>query len=82
MKTLFFGIILCVFFMISLLRLSSLEAHWSSDEARWLLRSIDFKSAVKNGKFSETLIAYHPGVTTMWVSGLRTLFIEPSLNVL
>ncbi len=68
--------------MISLLRLSSLDAHWSSDEARWLLRSIDFKSAVKNGKFSEILIAYHPGVTTMWISGLRTLFTEPSLNVL
>lgn len=82
MKTLFFGIMLCVFLMISLLRLSSLDAHWSSDEARWLLRSIDFKSAVKNGKFSETLIAYHPGVTTMWIAGLRTLFTEPSLNVL
>lgn len=38
-------------------------------------------SAVKNGEFSETLIAYHPGVTTMWVAGLRTFFVEPLVDV-
>lgn len=38
-------------------------------------------SAVKDGEFSETLIAYHPGVTTMWVAGLRTFFVEPRVNV-
>lgn len=38
-------------------------------------------SAVKHGEFSETLIAYHPGVTTMWLAGLRTFFIKPRVNV-
>ncbi|MDE0010040.1 MAG: glycosyltransferase family 39 protein [Candidatus Poribacteria bacterium] len=59
-----------------------MDAHWSSDEARWLRRSAQFMSAVKEGEFSETLIAYHPGVTTMWISGLRTFFTEPHVDVL
>ncbi len=39
-------------------------------------------SAVKQGEFSETLIAHHPGVTTMWIAGLRTFFTDPKLDVL
>ena len=38
-------------------------------------------SAVKQGEFSDTLIAYHPGVTTMWIAGLRTFFVEPKADV-
>lgn len=45
-----------------------LSAHWSSDEARWLQRSENFMSAVKQGKFSNTLITYHPGVMTMRIN--------------
>ncbi len=36
---------------------------------------------VKQGKFSETLIAYHPGVTTMWIAGLRTFSTKPGMDV-
>ena len=38
-------------------------------------------SSVRKGDFSETRIAYHPGVTTMWIAGLRTFFIQPRVNV-
>ena len=38
-------------------------------------------SAVKQGTFSNTLIAYHPGVTTMWIAGIRTFFSEPGVDV-
>ena len=38
-------------------------------------------SVVNQGKVSETFIAYHPGVTTMWIAGLRTLFAKPDMNV-
>lgn len=38
-------------------------------------------SSVRKGDFSETLIAYHPGVTTMWIAGLRTFFTDPRVNV-
>ena len=76
-----FFLLICVFVIASVPRLSSLEAHWSSDEALWLTRSADFMSSVKKGEFSKTLIAYHPGVTTMWVAGLRTFFTSPDLDV-
>ena len=70
----------CLFSCISVPRLS-LDAPWSSDEARGLHRSAQFMSAVKQGEFSETLIAHHPGVTTMWLAGLRTFFIPPRVDV-
>ena len=38
-------------------------------------------SNVKKGDFSQTQIAYHPGVTTMWIAGLRTFFTAPRVNV-
>ena len=60
----------------------SRNAHWSSDEAKWLRRSERFLSAVKNGEFSETLIVHHPGVTTMWLAGLRSFFTEVRVDVL
>lgn len=72
---------LCLLAIASVPRLLSLDAHWSSDETLWLDRSTKFMSAVENGDFSETLITYHPGVTTMWISGLRTFFIQQSVNL-
>ena len=38
-------------------------------------------SAVKTGHFDETNIAYHPGVTTMWLAGLRQFFGKDSVSV-
>ena len=73
--------ILCLFSLVCIPWFLSLDAHWSSDEARWLRRSAQFMSAVEKGEFSETLIAYHPGVTTMWIAGLRTFFLDPHVDV-
>lgn len=80
-RKLLFTIVCCLFFILGIPRLFFLDAHWSSDEARWLLRSTQFMSVVKSGEFSETLIAYHPGVTTMWIAGLRTFFADPGVDV-
>ena len=55
-------------------RLFTLGAHWSSDESRWLHRSAVFMAAVQSGNFEQTRIAHHPGVTTMWLAGLRQAF--------
>ena len=71
----------CAFLIISIPRLLSLDAHWNSDEARWLQRSENFMSAVKQGKFSDTLVSYHPGVMTMWIAGLRTFFLDAGINL-
>ena len=73
---------MCCFLLANSPRLLSLDAHWSSDEARWLRRSAAFMDNVEQGRFSETLIAYHPGVVTMWVAGLRAFFSPPRLDVL
>lgn len=80
MKRIFFLSVFCFFGIAGVPRFLSLDAHWSSDEARWLRRSTQFMSAAKKGQFSETVIAYHPGVMTMWIAGLRTFFTESGMN--
>lgn len=72
---------ICLLLLTLIPRLSTLESHWSSDEVLWLNRSSDFMSAIKRGDFSETRIAHHPGVPTMWLAGLRTFFTRPGINV-
>lgn len=37
-------------------------------------------SAVKRGQFPKTVIAHHPGVTTMWIAGVRTFFTDPRVD--
>ncbi|MDE0018643.1 MAG: glycosyltransferase family 39 protein [Candidatus Poribacteria bacterium] len=81
MKTRILLLFLCLFLIAAVPRFLSLEAHWGSDEALWLRRSAQFMSAVQQGEFSQTLIAYHPGVSTMWLAGLRTFFTKPGLTV-
>lgn len=81
MKTKRLLLVLCFLLLAAIPRLISLDAHWNSDESRWLRRSAQFMSAVKHGEFSETVVAYHPGVTTMWITGLRTFFTEPGVNI-
>lgn len=78
-KRLLFSV--CLLLLTAIPRLSSLESHWSSDEFLWLRRSASFLSFVEQGDFSETRIAYHPGVTTMWIAGVRTLFMDPGIDV-
>ena len=77
--SLFFGV--CLFLAASVPRLFSLGAHWTSDEIVWLDRSTVFIAAVEMGIFSETLVAFHPGVITVWLAALRTFFTEPGINV-
>ena len=38
-------------------------------------------SVVKQRQFSATHIAHHPGVTTMWIAGIRTFFTEPRVDI-
>lgn len=51
-------------------RLFSLSSHWATDENLWMQRSRDFFFALKNGQFEDTLVAYHPGITTCWLGSL------------
>ena len=78
-SSLFFG--MCLFVAASVPRLFSLGAHWTSDEAGWLIHSTVFMAAVDMGVFSETLVTFHPGVITIWLAALRTPFTEPDISV-
>lgn len=80
MKTRRYLWVCCLFLLLGAARFLSLADHWGGDETRWLHRSAEFLSAVKSGAFSETLIAHHPGVTTMWIAGLRSFFIDPGID--
>ena len=78
-SSLFFGV--CLLVVTSVPRLFSLGDHWTSDEGGWLDHSTVFMAAVEMGAFSETLVTFHPGVITMWLAALRSLFTEPHVSV-
>ena len=62
-------------------RLSSLSAHWASDEYLWMERSRTFLSAIKDQEFKKTYITYHPGITTCWL-GSMAIWYESQRNTL
>ena len=78
-SSLCFGV--CLFVGASVPRLFSLGAHRTSDEAGWLDHSTVFMTAVEMGAFPETLVTFHPGVITMWLAALRTVFTESHISV-
>ena len=63
-------LILFLILLTFLPRLFSLSAHWASDEKLWMRRSRDFFFALETGKFADTYVAYHPGVTTCWLGSV------------
>ena len=65
------GVFLLFLILLTFLpRLFSLSSHWATDEDLWMQRSRNFYFALKNGEFEDTLVAYHPGVTTCWLGSL------------
>ena len=81
LKTSSLLLVLCLFVIAGTTRLFSLGAHWTGDEAGWLDRSTVFMAAIEMGIFSETLVAFHPGVITVWIAALRTFFTDPHVSV-
>lgn len=51
-------------------RLFSLSGHWATDEDLWMQRTRNFFFALKTGQLEDTLVAYHPGITTCWLGSL------------
>ena len=65
------GIFLLFLILLTFLpRVLSLSTHWAADEDLWMQRSRDFFLALESGRFEDTLVAYHPGVTTCWLGSL------------
>lgn len=64
-------LLICILLAASLLpRLLDLGTFLTADEKTWIVRSYEFIRAVKDVRLNDTLQTTHPGVTTLWVSGL------------
>jgi hypothetical protein len=55
-------------------RLAALERYITPDELIWVFRSVQFREALLTGRWAETLVAGHPGVTTSWLGALGITF--------
>lgn len=56
-------------FVLALLPRLTYQTLLTYDEANhWLVRTELFHTAIANGDWAGTLVAYHPGVTTTWLS--------------
>ena len=62
-----------IFLVVFVLAFGSLPRFLALDEARWFRRSAQFMSVIKKGEFTETPIAYHPGVATI-TQNIRQIF--------
>jgi 4-amino-4-deoxy-L-arabinose transferase-like glycosyltransferase len=51
-------------------RLAALGRYVTPDEAIWVYRSLRFREALLAGRWAETLVAGHPGVTTTWLGAM------------
>ncbi len=48
-------------------RLVSVGRYITPDELIWVYRSVQFREALLDGRWAETLVAGHPGITTTWL---------------
>jgi hypothetical protein len=60
-----------ILFISALLpRLCAIGRYITPDELNWVHRSIRFREALLAGRWAETLVSGHPGVTTIWAGAL------------
>lgn len=71
-------------FLLSLApRLVAVNRYVTPDEPTWVYRSILFRQALLEGRWGDTLVAGHPGVTTTWLGALglsAQLALNPALQ--
>ncbi len=70
-----------LFFAAFLPRLAAIGRYVTPDELIWVFRSVQFREALLQGKWLDTLTAGHPGVMTTWLgaAGISLqLWLRPS----
>ncbi len=71
-------------FTVSLLpRLCAIGRYVTPDELAWVYRSVQFREALLQGRWADTLVTGHPGVTTTWLGTVAIsiqLALKPSLS--
>src|SRR3972149_11603822 len=61
---------LIIFVAAFILRTGALKQYVTPDEPMWVMRSLDFSTALAHGDWAATAQIGHPGVTTMWLGSL------------
>jgi hypothetical protein len=75
------SLIVILLFGAMLPRLCAIDRTITPDELTWVYRSIHFREALIDGRWRDTLVAGHPGVTTSWLGALgisAQLVIRPA----
>jgi hypothetical protein len=73
-----------LFFAAFLPRLAAIGRYVTPDELIWVFRSVQFREALLQGKWLDTLTAGHPGVMTTWLGALGIswqMWLRPSDTV-
>lgn len=71
-----------VIFLIALApRLVGIGLFLTADEKSWMGRSANFLQAVEEFRFNETLQTTHPGIPTLWISGISVRLIAHLWNI-
>jgi hypothetical protein len=61
---------LILFLIGGIPRLTDMGTFLTADEKTWIVRSHEFVRAFKDARFNDMLQTTHPGVTTLWMSGI------------
>lgn len=60
-------------FLVALVpRMMSIGKFLTADEKNWVGRGWEFTSAFRDFRFNDTLQTTHPGIPTLWISGIST----------
>jgi 4-amino-4-deoxy-L-arabinose transferase-like glycosyltransferase len=63
--------------------LVAINRYITPDELLWVYRSVELREAVRDGRWADTLVAGHPGVTTTWLGAAAIsaqLAVDPSIR--
>jgi 4-amino-4-deoxy-L-arabinose transferase-like glycosyltransferase len=66
--------VIVLFLFAFLPRLSAIGRYVTPDELIWVFRSIQFRQAILNGNWADTITTGHPGVMTTWLGASAISF--------
>lgn len=71
-----------VIFVIALLpRLIGSDVFLTADEKNWLVRSYEFLKAMREFRINDTFLTTHPGIPTLWVTGVTLFLASRAIHV-
>lgn len=72
---------LAAVFLVALVpRLIGIGQFLTADEKQWVGRGVEYVRALREFRFNDTLQTTHPGIPTLWVSGLSSAATSQTLQ--